>query len=529
MRNEVALPASESPVSRWVLTSLAVVLVVETVLFVTYGRFNMDEGIYLNTGRLLFEYGMWPYRDYPFSQGPGAPLLYGLTDALFGNSLLLGRILSAAMSLTVVAAMAWFAHRMQNWVAAALVLLLVIVTFPAMWVFSQTRTETPAIFLAVLATIAWFQRKGGAAEFRAGQVARWALAPSLLVWATAFRLTYVFPLAVVCLLTFWELRRSPRTLGWTVGIIGINGLAAALPMLVFWEDTFFHIIESQWGRAERLGLDELPPSARFWFFRQPGTGFRAILFLSAFPLFEIVRNARRGWRPAVGHESATPLTFVIVMAALTYLPLLTFKLGFHQYFVNASLLLILAIGISIPSVARLSKGAGIFVSVAFAIAWGASASDSLAHLERWVSTDAPTIAKLAPVRREVEALTPDGCTMLTLETHIALEAGCDVTAGLEYSYFSYFPDMSDSHAREHGVLNRKLLLEGLRGDPPEYVALTREGAKQITGREFDRNEPPILRQMQGRYRLLQTLRLPIGPVYRFWDEVYLYARMDLQP
>ena len=39
----------------------------------------------------------------------------------------------------------------------------------------------------------------------------------------------------------------------------------------------------------------------------------------------------------------------------------------------------------------------------------------------------------------------------------------------------------------------------------------------------------VERNMRGRYRLMQTLWLPIGPVYRFWTEGYLYARSDLEP
>ncbi len=524
------MPANESSVPRWVLVLLFVVLSIETALFVVYGRFNIDEGMHLNAGRLMFDRGLLPYRDFPFSQAPGGPLLYGAAGALFGTSLLVGRSVSALMSLVTVAAMAWFAHRTEGRVAAALVLLLVIVTFPALWVFAQIRTEAPSICLATLATIAWLSRKGAKPEFQAGAVIRWALAPSLLVWATAFRLTYAVPLAAVCLLVFWELRRSPRTLAWTIGIVGLNGVVAVIPMLAFWQESFFHIIEAQWTRAERLELEQLPLSARIWFFLQPETGFASILLLSGFPLFELFRQLRRGWRPwatATHLESATQLTFLIAMAGLSYFPLLIFKLGFSQYFVNAALLLMLAIGISIPLAARRSKSHWIAVSAAFAIAWVASAAISLDHLDKWVSTEAPTVGRLATVRHEIEQLTPDGCTMMTFETYLAVEAGCEVTPGLEYSYFSFFPEMSVRDARARGVLNRELLLFGLRSDPPEYVALTHRAAKRIAGREFDPDRPPIFESMRGRYRLIQTLKLPIGPVYRFWTEVFLYARNDL--
>jgi hypothetical protein len=517
---------------RWAPALLFVVLLVEMALFVAHGRFNIDEGMHLNAGHLLFDYGLWPYRDFPFSQGPGGPMLYGAAGAVFGNSLLVGRIVSASMSLVGIASLVWFAHRIEGPVAAIVVLLLVIVTFPAMWVLTQIRTEAPSVSLATLATIALFFRKSGPSKSHFSSVFRWALAPVLLVWATAFRLTYAVPLIVVCLWVFWELRGSPRMLWWTVGIVGLNGLLAALPMLIFWQQSFFHIIEAQWSRAERLDLGELPASARFWFLFRPETSYPTILLLCGFPLAELFRSARRGWRPwraGSGSGSSHVLTFLMAMAALSYVPLLTFKLGFSQYFVNAALLLSVAIGISVPQIARRSKKHWIAVTSVFSVAWVASAALSLADLENWVAIEGPTVGRLAAVRSEIEELTPNGCTMLTFETYLARESGCDVTPGLEYSYFSFFPDMLFRDARDRGVLNRQLLLYGLRSDPPEYVAVTHRAAKRIKGRTFDPDQPPLLEEMRGKYRLMQTLWLPIGPVYRFWTEVYLYARSDLEP
>ena len=51
-----------------------------------------------------------------------------------------------------------------------------------------------------------------------------------------------------------------------------------------------------------------------------------------------------------------------------------------------------------------------------------------------------------------------------------------MTPGLEYSYFSFFPDLAGSEAERRGVLNREALLGRVLSRPPEFVALTREGA-----------------------------------------------------
>ena len=148
------------------------------MFFVAHGRFNIDEGLHLNAGRLLYKQGWMLCRDFPFSQGPGGPFFYGAASALFENAVLAGRCLSLGMGLVCVASMAWFADRVVGFTGAFLVLLRTLAAFPAAWSFTQVRTEPLAIALTVLATIALF--------FRHGSTLRWALAPTLLVWATHF-------------------------------------------------------------------------------------------------------------------------------------------------------------------------------------------------------------------------------------------------------------------------------------------------------------------------------------------------------
>ena len=77
------------------------------------------------------------------------------------------------------------------------------------------------------------------------------------------------------------------------------------------------------------------------------------------------------------------------------------------------------------------------------------------------------------------------------------------------------------------MLNTELLTTRLRRDPPEFVALTWKAVDQITGKQPRRGPTPILPAMRGRYRLLTRLDVPVGPVFIFWNEVYVYARSDL--
>lgn len=491
--------------------------------FVVHGRFNIDEGMHLHAGRLIYEQGRLPYRDFPFSQGPAGPFLYGAAGALFGSSLLVGRCVSLALNLVGVAALARVAALFSGLPGALLVVGFTLVNFPALWTFSQVRTEPPAIALAGLAVLAWFQRRGSAL--------RWALAPALLVWATAFRLTYGLPLLVTCALTAHELRRSPRLLAWVAVLVLANGLLAAWPLLVAPDQSLFHVVTSQLDRAERLGWSHLPFSARFWFFAMSDRGFWPILLASGLPVLYVALRWREGFRPRGlrGEDPALAVLALFGMAVGSFAPTLLFRSGFFQYFVNASLLLVTAVAIALPLLVR--RGGQVRrASVAVASCAGiAGAWLAIAHVDTFLDPGEPTVWRLRGLRERVAEIAPAGCTMLTFETQLAVELGCHVTRGLEYSYFSFFRELPDAEARERGVLNRQLLLRELRTTPPEFVALSREDVERITGKKAPAGRPPRLPGMSGRYVPMARLELPVLVLLTSHAELYVYARADLGP
>jgi hypothetical protein len=507
---------------RVVLLVLLAAFFAEGVFFVTHGRFNIDEGLHLNAGRLIYEQGWMLYRDFPFSQGPGGPFLYGAASTLFENAVLVGRCLSLGMGLLCVASMAWFADRVVGVAGALLVLLWTLVAFPVVWSFTQVRTEPVAIALTLLATVALI--------FRDGSTLRWALAPTLLVWATTFRLTSVFPLVAVCLLLAFDLRRSPRRLLAVAGIVLVNGLVASMPMWIFPDQSFFHVVVAQASRAERFGWTEVPFIARFRFFSNPATGFPSLLLMSVLPLSVIAVRWRQGWRPGGGSGRRDPagvLVLLFAMALLSYAPHALSQQGFSQYFANASLLLVLALGIGAPLVARRSARHAAVVWSAVAAAWLFTAVMGVRQIETWVLLEEPTVTRFDDLRDTVQRLAPDGCEILTFETHLAVQIGCEVTPGLEYSLFSFFPLYSAQEARMRGVLNTDLLIEHLVRDSPEFVALTWSGVSRMKNRFGREGTAPMLSEMVGRYRPLTRLDVPVGPTYIFWDEVYVYVRSDL--
>jgi hypothetical protein len=507
--------------ARLILAMLFGALFLEGVFFVVQGRFNIDEGMHLNAGRLLYEHGRMLYRDFPFSQGPGVPYLYGAAATLFDNPILAGRLVSLGMGSICVACMAWFAHRVAGRIAVVLVLSWTAVCFPAMWSFTQIRTEPVAMTLTILAAIALWDRRDS--------TIRMALAPVLLVWATSFRLTSILALLAVCLLIAFELRRSPRQLILVAGIVLANGLVAAMPMLIFFDESYFHVVMSHAGRAERFGWENIPFLFRFRSLAEPATGYPALLLMSALPISATVMHWRQGWLGKRGEErhAATTLPIFFAMALLVYLPHAGSRIGFSQYYANAALLLILALAIGAPLVAARSRRHSILVWSVVAAAWFLTAVSALQRIETWVALGEPTVSHFDSLRDTIEGLSPGECEMLTFETHLAVQVGCDLTPGLEYSLFSFFPGLSSREASVHGVLNAELLNERLVQSPPEFVALTWSAVERIEVSEDRRDVLPILSAMRNRYEPLVQLDVPIGPTYLFWVEIFVYARSDL--
>jgi hypothetical protein len=503
----------------WALALVALALLVQCLWLVGHGRYNIDEGMHVNAGRLLFEEGALLYRDFPFSQGPGGPYFYGVAGALAEPSLRTARAASSVLCLTGLGVLAWYTRRLAGPRAALVLLLFTVTSLPTLWVFTTVRTEPGAVALTALAAVAFLLRGGGPL--------RQALAPCLLVWATAFRLTHVIVLLFVCGVIAWELRGTPRKLAATAGLVAVNGALAALPMLAFPGESLFHVLTSQLGRAERLGWSEFPFSHRFVFFRVPESGFHGLLLL-VLPAWLIARRARsRALDGASGRDDcAVAVGWLLALAALTYLPLLVFRVGFASYFVNASLLFTAAIAISAARLASELR-LGAFVWAGAALVWLGTAGVAVQTVETIADTGMPVRRHLEPVVKEFEALTKGDCTMLTFETHLAAELGCLAFPGLEYSRFSFFPELPDAEARRHGVLNRRLLRQRILEEPPDALALTREAAGTMWGRTPRRGKPLVPAGLRALYRPLRIVDVPTGPVMRFQERVHFLVRRDL--
>jgi hypothetical protein len=90
------------------------------------------------------------------------------------------------------------------------------------------------------------------------------------------------------------------------------------------------------------------------------------------------------------------------------------------------------------------RGAGRVPRAAIALALGAWCAIHFARAgERWIGSEGFRLRGVSARRAAAlgRARAGPDCTMLTLETELAVEAGCRVVPGLEYSYFSYFAEL----------------------------------------------------------------------------------------
>jgi hypothetical protein len=485
--------------------------------FVLFGRVNADEGLYFTAWQRIFEDGLRLYRDFPFGQGSGV-LFYGWVQSLFGSvlgsTLLSGRLTSFVAGLIGTGAMLWFARRTAGRAAALITLGLLLPNIVAMWSVNTIRTEALATPLVVLATISLFTAQRS--------VLGWALAPSLLVWATAVRLTNGFALLGVIAWVAYSLRGSLPQLGRVAAVVALNGLVAALPMLLELQAMLFHVFDMQSGRVARLGGGAGIRTASGWmrgklmFILEPGASYGPLLLLTALAggLGLRSRHMRAREDDSRGAPTADPVEVFGVtlgIAVLVMLPQLAMQPTFAAYFVTASVLLALGVGVALSEAAGRDR-LGLFVVTA---ALGAAAVYWSFALVRdynvYLWPGRPGLLRFAELRQDLRALAPDHCRVLTSRPYFGTETGCRLVGGLEYSIFSFFPDLPDEEARSHSVLNRNLLNRTIREDPPEFAVLVPADIRLIDGRRVPEGRVPMLRAMGNRYVVLRHFELPTGP------------------
>jgi hypothetical protein len=492
-----------------VLSALLAAYAAVAFVFATSARPNIDEGMFLDAGRLVAE-GHLPYRDFPFAQAPLLPYAFAAPPPWQGSPLLGGRLIAWAAGVLGMAGALWLARRVAGNFAALVTLLVTLATLPLLWAATTVRAQAVATPLLVLGVALWAARRPGAPPA--------ILPPALLLVSTSLRLTNAAVFAVVFAESCWRARRTPVRVAQLVATIAGLALVLAIPALLAPAQAWFQVVTAQLTRGARFGFVESPGFAAdlartlaAYLDLLPDAGLLVVLALCVAGC-----AAGRGARPSLRDPPRDPGSAQLALAtagALSFAPQLALGNAFAEYLTPLWALLAPAVGIGVASeldqrgAGRALRGAIAALLVAYCALHFARAS------ERWIGTGDSGFAAFHETSAALGALGGPGCTMLTLETEVAVEAGCRVVPGLEYSYFSYFAELPDEEARRLGVTNLAQLRERVASDPPDLIVLAPGHAHLLFGPHLgappDRPRP----RTPGSVAALEFL----GPLERDYD------------
>jgi hypothetical protein len=527
---------------------LSTVYVLVALFFVFFKRLNLDEGIILDAARLVISEGAFPYRDFPFSQGPLAPFLYGIPVHIFGPSILVGRVVSFAASIATLSATIFLAKRFAGRGAAALAVALTVPCLPLLWTYTTVRPEalaTPLVLTAaVLLCVRWRSVLG------------WASAPSVLVWAAGVRPTNALALLGVFSLVAYQLRGSPRRLAQVTGVVALHGLLVfGVPLLLASERMVYHTLVAQVMRGQRLGFP-VPTTLgealnlRLGYLLLPSAGYFPLPLLALAAAFYLVWRWNDEPRPRLAlpvREGPSLQLALLALAVLVYLPQLGLGVGFPPYFATSAALFCPAIGSALWTWTRGTPPVRVApIGSVVAALLAASVLNAFVYAGDWLVIRDTSLLQLRSLAQDLRRLAPAKCMILTFQTYVTTETGCRTLPGLEYSVFSYFPDMSTAEADRRGVLNRTLLNQRLVEFLPELIVIERNDLRVLGAApravaflnprsESDRTRMEAmlheaLPEMKGRYAFVDGYPLAVGPKLYFdpGDRYLLvFARADI--
>lgn len=520
---------------RWTVPlALFAALVALALLFAIRGRPLIDEGMFLTASELVYA-GQRPYRDFPFLQGPVLPYLYGLAALAPGAPLLAGRLLSAAAFLGTALAGALLAARFGGAVAAACLLVLLGLDLPALYTCTTVRTQSASTALVVLSMWSLTRAPSRAVGF--------ALAPSLLLWATGLRLTHGLAFAAVSVWVGLHLRRAPRTLLRVAALVAVQVALVFAPAFAAPRDAAFHLLTGQLARGERFGVrfESLEPMLRskLLFAFAPPTNFFPVPWLALGVIVGLAAAAARGWRPDPRlplSDARTAQLVLVAGALLAFAPHLLLERGHFEYFVPSAVLLSVAVAIALPAWASGSARRALLVALVAGALGTTAAVKAAREWGVWIGRGRTGLAGFAELGQSLAGTLGPGCTMATFQTHLAVAAGCRPLPGLEYSLFSFYPRLSDAQAEARGVLNHALLHRRIEALRPEAIAVTRAyRARFWGGAPAPRRGPgtlDFLPSARDAYAFQRVLRIPSGPRLPLLPDtvaVDLFVRRDLVP
>jgi hypothetical protein len=306
------------------------------------------------------------------------------------------------------------------------------------------------------------------------------LAPSLMLWATAARLTALPAFVAVLLFSLYRGRKSPHRWGSVAVLVGLELiLLVIVPLAVAGDRAVFDVWTSQVTRTAQVSTATLPLGAflhdRALFFVTFFDNYPVVAVLTAGAAVFLVLLWRRGWRPSAERINEYPnIIFVLLLfGILLFAPHLLLDPFHPLYFITALPFLTLAGAIAAVKMGRHwpSLPARSAVSLAVAGLLVAAGLEFAEHFPGTITTN-PERLRFHEVGAYLHSVVPPDRQIVTLDPTFALEADRELAPGLEMSDVSYWPFFDDEKAQRYGVTNLSLLRRLVDDDKTKAVVLS---------------------------------------------------------
>lgn len=433
-----------------VLLLLLFAYTVHGVLLVYRSPINADEGWYLHAASLVMD-GELPYRDFAFTQTPLLPYVYGPFQGIFGNSLILGRWTTFAMS--SIGMLLWLLVCLKAHGPKQGCLLIAMWTSFGYGLFNNTITKTYGFTTLVVASIAFVIFL----EFDETRRVRRTLFLTSL--GSLARLSFVgFQVPVLFALVK---RRDKESIRFAVTIFSVLSFLLAVLILQNTDGAYWGLIghhSMQWGDA---GASE--KFLTIFFERLPSLFYAFPLYTIAFGLIglQLLR------KPREGHVAQMSAALWLGLLGLACVNLISG--GFYpEYYVPLVFSLIGLLSMQQLDRTRWSNAIAVVIVMA----------GSPLSLTRWnpLFKEAPSPSEFTSyvetcrdaAKKESK---PDSRVIALEALWVVHEAELKVAEGLSMAQFSVWDGDTDESKRIR-ILNTELLVEAMQDESVSLVVLT---------------------------------------------------------
>jgi 4-amino-4-deoxy-L-arabinose transferase-like glycosyltransferase len=502
--------------------------------FVFLGKFWTDEGWYFGGSWLVAE-GQVPYRDFFIHHNPVFFYVYALPQALFGPSLIVGRLTSLVfMMLTFV--LAWKLARKLGGRTAALITAGLLVTnlFIIYYYNTFSYRVLEAFLMLVFFTILFGSLKDSVKYPLA------ALVLSLVV-GVRFPIDIVSGLLVLYLAYVayrnWRQKRV-IVLSWSVAVLSLGVIM--LPFIIVMGERFFlatvnfnFLTPSFWveaGIIDTLGILERLYRILLVQF-QVFLNFTAVSVILFGLFFYVVSKKAKGMSTLaerIGKNQNLFLiaAFVVICELLWAIPayasvgLRTFTFPAAAVLAGAGLAIVMD-NLKEKSTGRLLYGLIVGLIVLTPLTQFAQGGEAQPTLN-WNNTSAKYIGDVAD---KVVGYTGEDDKILTFTPAFAFQANRELMPGMLMELYNFFPTWETERAVKHNLLNSTMLLDYLSSREASAVVFTEDRffSGNNMSRVLDDYRTEILKELEENYYLAEKLTYPpeIGR-----GSVYIYLPRD---